>query len=462
MKTFSRSGLCAVLVSVAGLLYAEDIVYMDPFTVYSPSVMAQGGSASAAASGYESLFTNPAGFAGTKNRLTLASVSAWGFGDAMSAAVASGYTSVETAAGYGYNWDLGYTLETRPETLALTDPNYAPVGASDYNDKQGTIQSQVAMRLLKEQLKSGVGAGFSLGAGYVGGGLGLGFVASSNLFLQGDTFPFGIAGPLSTTVAFIGGIALPLNLGPLHLTIGGDLRPMVRFYSELDGSAANSLTALMKTDNTTNSDQRLRDVLKELNGNSIYQGTGIGIDLGAKLELGSLTVGFTVRDLFDTRFASMNHKLGDFMYELITSQSVPSNKGGYETLNDDPNDIAVVTESDIVLALPMTMSLGVAYRPDMGSLSFLIDPMVHADLVDPIGVFRDKQSPWALLHLGTEVKILQFLKLRAGINQGYATLGFGAHFFVLDINGAWFTRELGPYAGDRPNAGFTLEAALRI
>jgi hypothetical protein len=32
----------------------------------------------------------------------------------------------------------------------------------------------------------------------------------------------------------------------------------------------------------------------------------------------------------------------------------------------------------------------------------------------------------------------------------------------LDVNLAYFTREMGNYAGARPNEGFSLEAAIRF
>jgi hypothetical protein len=49
-----------------------------------------------------------------------------------------------------------------------------------------------------------------------------------------------------------------------------------------------------------------------------------------------------------------------------------------------------------------------------------------------------------------------------GFNQGCLTLGVGAKLLFLDLNAAFFTREMGKYIGDRPNSGMSLEAAIRF
>jgi hypothetical protein len=66
------------------------------------------------------------------------------------------------------------------------------------------------------------------------------------------------------------------------------------------------------------------------------------------------------------------------------------------------------------------------------------------------------------VHIGTQVTVVRFLKLRAGINQGYFTFGAGMRLLFLDLNVAAFSRELGIHPGDRPNSGLTAEVAFRF
>jgi len=128
----------------------------------------------------------------------------------------------------------------------------------------------------------------------------------------------------------------------------------------------------------------------------------------------NLSFGLTVRDAFNTRYAMSQYPLGDWLDE-VSSGSLPS--GGEEA----PDTYLV----------PMTISAGLGYHIDMGGLARILDPTVHLELADPLGVIRENRSPWALLHIGTEAKVLRFINLRAGVNQGYLTAGAGVKLLFL-------------------------------
>ncbi|MFA6508575.1 MAG: hypothetical protein WCT14_20925, partial [Treponemataceae bacterium] len=398
--------------------FAEDTI-IDSFFVYSPRIMAQGGSFTAIASGHESLYTNPAGFYSKSGSLTIGSFTGWAFMNPVGVMVATGaMTAEEALSTYGYTYGSPYTFGTAPEQLAPSDPLYANPGDSNYESNADEISSKAMLAFFKDQAKYGFGGGGSLGISWVGGGLGLGFIASTNLFMQGDTFPFGISGMASTTLAVVGGYAMPFQIGNSRLIIGADLRPMIRVYSKIDASTASGLlTALGVNTDGTKADSGSSAVFAALNGTSAYQGAGLGIDLGAKWELGAVTLGLSVRDVFGTRISMYRHKLGDYLNYVYSNGGLPSN----ESYTGADGTTSTVVQADGTFVIPMVISAGVAFHPDLGGLSFLFDPTIQADIVDPLGVIRDQQSPWALLHIGTEVKVLRFIKLRAGINQGYVT-----------------------------------------
>ena len=448
-----------IAASMPVLCFAEETL-LDPFTVYSPRLMAQGGAFTAVASGYESLFTNPAGFYSQSGSLTIASLTGWAFFNPVGMMVATGgMTAADAKSSYGYTYGSPYTLATKPEDLDPSDPLYATPGSSIYQDNLSKINSKAMLALLKDQAKYGFGGGGALGISYVGGGLGLGFIASTNVFMQGDTFPFGLNGLASTTLAVIGGLAVPFQLGNTRLVLGADLRPMIRVYSKFDASTATGLMAALGVDSKGDSaDSGAKAVFTALNGTSVFQGAGLGIDLGAKWELGAFTVGMSVRDLFGTQFAMYKHKLGDYLNYLSSNGGLPSN----ESYTGVDGTTSVVTAANGTFMIPMVINIGAAFHPDLGAFAFFLDPTFQIDLVDPFGVIRDQQSPWALLHLGTEVKVLRFIKVRGGINQGYVTGGVGMKILFLDLNASIFTRELGPYAGDRPSTGVSFEAAIRF
>jgi hypothetical protein len=183
-----------------------------------------------------------------------------------------------------------------------------------------------------------------------------------------------------------------------------------------------------------------------LNNTFMYSGSALAIDAGIQGSLfENLFFGLSIRDAFNTRYAMSSYPLGDWLFEAQYG-SIPS-------------DGAAAEDSYLV---PMNISAGVGYHFDMGGLAWILDPTVHLELADPMGVIRDNKSPWALLHLGIDTKVLRFISLRAGLNQGYLTAGAGIKLLFIDLNVAAFTRELGRYAGDQPSSGFAMELAMRF
>jgi hypothetical protein len=174
-------------------------------------------------------------------------------------------------------------------------------------------------------------------------------------------------------------------------------------------------------------------------------GVGIGLDAGMILELGPLLVGLSVRDIGGTRFQYATDTVSGILGTLQGSGRLPV--GG------------AVSDTWVT---PMDVAAGIAFHPKLGKASKIFDPSLQVDCQDIVGIVRDGRSPWTLLHVGADIKLLSFFSLRAGLDQGYFTFGTGLKIFFLDVNAAVFTRELGTHLGDIPNAGATVEVALRF
>ena len=70
--------------------------------------------------------------------------------------------------------------------------------------------------------------------------------------------------------------------------------------------------------------------------------------------------------------------------------------------------------------------------------------LVLADYIDFLD--NNKENMFNKLHIGGEFRFL-FLKLRAGLNSGYPTLGLGINFKIIDVDVAYYTDELGNAPG---------------
>ena len=187
----------------------------------------------------------------------------------------------------------------------------------------------------------------------------------------------------------------------------------------------------------------LLDLLAEEPAIDLYTGNALAIDLGAILQLGSLSVGASLRDIGGTQFNYVQQAMDTVMDDPMASGSEPIDGAVYK--------------------IPMAATLGVNFHPDFGALSFLIDPSFSLDYQQVFYAEEEnKTSFWTGIHAGTEIRVLRFMKVRAGINQGYVTAGVGAKILFLDVNASYFTREMGAFAGSQPNEGIVVEAAIRF
>jgi hypothetical protein len=110
--------------------------------------------------------------------------------------------------------------------------------------------------------------------------------------------------------------------------------------------------------------------------------------------------------------------------------------------------------------IPPDLSIGAAWWLPT-NIPFLFEDFVIAyDLSDIIWNYPSRgegQFPnlwdglWMKTHIGTEFKILgKRLSLRAGINQGYPTLGAGLNLWILNVDYAFSGFERGLFPGADP------------
>ncbi len=297
------------------------------------------------------------------------------------------------------------------------------------------IQSEAVGFINTEATDGGFGVGALTGAGWSGNGLGLGAFVLVDSYLQGPNI-MGVEGDVSATIGFVGGLSVPIKLGDMTLHVGGDVRPMIRIHSSLENSEALALVAAMASGG---------DFLSALNTADALYGLGVGFDIGAILEFWGFSAGLSVRDLLGTTFSYSQSQMGTVINSLSSTQSLPTGTAPADTYT-----------------IPMNVSAGAAYNPDLGGLKAFIDPTVQIGLGDVIGVIQDGKSPWALLHIGASAKVLSVLTVQAGLNQGYLTAGADLHLLFLDIGLAVFTRELGQHLMDRPSSGLSLDVAIRF
>ena len=364
-------------------LAAQDI----PLSGFAPKdvrALGMGGTFAAVSEGFASLYGNPAGFAAPKGELTILAPTSW--------------------------------LYIRP-----TSHNIALLRSAAADD--GAALSALETLLVD----NGLGGGANLGIGYVGNGFGIGTFVTADAYAAGDTLA-GAVMDVDLQFNAVIGLARTVRLFGLGLTLGGNLRPFYRAVGDIPLSEV--IGAMMGDSNPD-------DVFlsKEL-----ISGFGLAADIGAAVELGSLTLGLTVRDIAPSFLAYRTT-----VRALADSGFVASSGSPAGSFSLTPNVV-----------------LGASWHPDLGALSRILDPRVLLEIQDPLAAIRDRASFWNLVHAGIEVEALGFLVLRAGVNKGWLSAGMGLDLFFLNIDAAVFTEELGWRPGQKGRSGVALQAAIRF
>jgi hypothetical protein len=256
MPRMKRLPIAILLFCCAAMaIHAADVAE-SAFLPMMPDVLGQGGAATATAHGWDSFFTNPAGFSRDGGDFTVLEAGAW--------------------------------MYARPDQ-AIAIAQDAIAGGTNLPT------------LISDQITGGgFGIGASTGIGYAKNGLGLGMAIITDSYFWGPTL-LGMGGDVTATVGFIGGMSFPLQAGPFVIHVGGDLRPMIRIHTLLPNADAIAMFNHLFIDGDT--------LITAMSAASAVYGVGVALDLGAIAELGWFTFGLSLRDIGGTVF---NFSTDDF------------------------------------------------------------------------------------------------------------------------------------------------------
>lgn len=464
----------------------------DPFSPENPVVMGRGGSFTAKATGYNSFFANPAGFAGD-GELTLASANVWAFMNRELVAIAQemaggqlpfgrsaapratddAYASLqdnfaaleewvqsedpatmeailnEAAGTSGIAWEEGDDIADVLAAAGTDDVVAFLEALDDAAEASGSTEYPPdliddILADVEAALPSGYArVGGQIGLGYVGNGIGLGLFANTEATVDG-TNALQATGLAYNTITFVGGLGLSFG----NLDLGVSLRPTVFGYSAV--SAAPIMGAFLAggtVDFTT------------MFANTVYYGSGLGVDLGARWRFGPFSLGLAVKDVLGTQ---ISYRKSDFStyYDSLLAASLPVG-----------SELSAEEQAD-AWTIPMKVNAGFEFDPDLGVLSYLLDPSFGVDLLDVTSMVRLWQSGaeitpdqvLEMLNFGGELGLLRFLTLRGGYYGGYISGGVGLDIFLIDINAAVagdFSRDANGRWGFT-NVGGSVELGIRF
>ena len=352
--------------------------------------MGMGGTFHVFSQGYSSFFGNPAGFAGANNSFTITDLSVWAY--------------------------LAPTAQNVERATSIID------GTATDND----ILSYVGDWIVSN---NGLGAGLSLGGGWVGKkGIAIGVTLVSDEVAVGDSL-LGSNMVIATQLNGILGYAYPFNIGPVTFKIGLDGRAFYRVQSDpMTGLPFSTI---------------LNDVLNDTFSASsikLLGGYGFAADLGLVASIGPVMLGLSARDF------GLEFKVGKFNAQDIIDSNI--------------NAFPLLGTQAAKLIPNYAAGLGVRLFEN-GKF----EPSIYTELENPQKVFSSSDiAAKALnsLHVGAQVRLLRFITVRGGINKGWYSMGAGIDLSFLELDAAIFTEELGPYPGDKGRSGLSMQVGIRF
>lgn len=291
----------------------------------------------------------------------------------------------------------------------------------------GGDDSGMISTIEKLVVENGFGAGASLGLGWAGKGFGLGLTMVTDEIATGSSL-LGAKLVSQTQANLTVGLAVPFQLGPVAFSVGADARAFYKLNSDpASGWPFNAIVTDIFVNN--------KEPMEAIENLDVLGGYGFALDAGATIGLGPFMIGAMVRDLG----LEMNMEQAK-VKDVLNSGEIPM-------------------DGSIVYQLKPIITTGLGFKLDLG----LIVPSVYVEADDPLALINEGfDSIWGNLHAGAELRLLRFLALRAGLNQGYLSLGVGLNILFLKVDAAVFTEEVGVNPGDFGRTGIALQAAIRF
>ncbi len=424
-----KKATCVILfICIGASIFGAEFKYDKPFGWVSPEIMAQGGSYTAVAQGFQSLMTNPAGFAYTVNKKKI--VTKNNLGDSVTTIQGTDMVTLQEEGDVVKK--VQYRERGEVTILGITPWIVGNIFETMNNASSFSSTTKLIPFIIEQVQKQNTGLGAQFGGGYVGHGFGFGIIGTlEGIVPKVTTTIMSIGGSATGTLAFVGGYSHKFDLGPVNLAIGGNIRPMWKI--KLTGLNFNTLYSVVKNEPFA------------FDQYDWLSGWGIGFDLGAIAKWNILTFGLSLRDIGHTRY---QYKVAN-----ISSGSISPFSG---------------TEySGLPYISPMTLRLGVGVKPDFGRANKIIAFKAHAEVAIPlidasiVENFKAK-SFWAKLNIGAEAKLIDIFSFRAGLSGGYPTVGLGFDLFIAEINFALYGQETGVRAGDHAQMGASLDLIFRF
>jgi hypothetical protein len=410
----------------------------------SATLLAQGGVRGPLATGVEALFTNPAGIV-RENELMFPNING---------TLYINYSPLtipilqDLLIGNG-----DYTYDPQPESSYTSYDEAYNDGYSDAHALQegflGIISPEKIGPLLRAaEYKNGVGGNVGVNVGVAYAGVAVGGYFSSDMLFEKSSTSSNVDFTYVSETALSAGLSYKLGLGASDLYVG---------------ASANKIWQVISEKTIPEEDvESYVDGTYEMGDNPAVLGEGIGFNAGAIFKTGPLMVSVAVNNILGTALATSSGTLDEALsIGFFASPDAESFEQYF---------IPTLTgESSSKLTIPMSMDIGIGIQQGIGNFFNL---QLAAEYTH-IFKFTETENTinntiWKNIHVGGSVDIFDTISVRAGLNQGYFTTGFGVTFIEIfnliniEFNATYYARELGSFAGHRQGEAMICDITFTI
>jgi len=106
--------------------------------------------------------------------------------------------------------------------------------------------------------------------------------------------------------------------------------------------------------------------------------------------------------------------------------------------------------------LPWSLNFSVGISPHYG----IINTDIILDIRDITRNFNEDDDFVKRINLGAEIRFFERIALRGGAHQGWLTMGAGLDLWLFRLDYAYYTEEIGAYAGQKKDTRHALEFVL--
>lgn len=183
----------------------------------------------------------------------------------------------------------------------------------------------------------------------------------------------------------------------------------------------------------------------------------------------NLPLGFTLSGVGRNFNGNYNMTGYTNLKSLINNDETIVAFAGENSLGTD-NSTAPSLSDSFEVEIPWSLDIGLAFAPST-PLDGMFKPSIAIDFIDSYSLIEDlinqdkttaelQSAALTSLNVGAQVRLFSLMDVRAGLSQGYKSVGVGLDLLVIHLDAAYYWKEYGDILGQSPSDSLSVKFSL--